>query len=178
MTGHIRRNSREDSTMIFWFYTAWLSDQPKTLSTSTLSVVVGHDLRIATQWTLPLAEAFSAIAKMRQGRPNTPSIDGIAEHLTEERGVLEVIIRKERPLEEARNLVFTVLGWQTILISAGAWDLPSPAAGSSRRARRIRRPSVHGAEAQPPYLQKDHSMIPHGLQDPAPVRQLLYQHRS
>ena len=94
------------------WYTTWLSDQLKTLPTSTLSVVVGHDLSIATQWTLPLAKAFSEIAKYAK-TAKSPSIDDIAEHLAKE-GVLEVITRQEGPLE-ARNFVFAVLGWQTML---------------------------------------------------------------
>ncbi|KAL9023727.1 MAG: hypothetical protein Q9196_007015 [Gyalolechia fulgens] len=94
------------------WYTAWLDDQLKTLPTSTLSGVVGHDLSTATQWTLPLAQAFSEIAKCAKAA-NFPSIDDIADHLIKE-GVLEVTTRKEGLLE-ARNFVFAVLGWQTML---------------------------------------------------------------
>ncbi|KAL8736415.1 MAG: hypothetical protein Q9166_000207 [cf. Caloplaca sp. 2 TL-2023] len=90
----------------------WLDDQSKTLPTSTLSVVVGHDSSTATQWTIPLAEAFSEIAKCARST-DYPSIDDIADHPVNE-GVFEVTARQEGPLE-ARNFVFAVLGWQTML---------------------------------------------------------------
>ncbi|KAL8993730.1 MAG: hypothetical protein Q9169_006127 [Polycauliona sp. 2 TL-2023] len=93
------------------WYTIWLVNQLKTIPTSTLSVVVGHDAT-ATQWTLPLAKAFSEIAQCAK-TAQSPSIDDITEHLVK-KGVLEVTTRKESHLE-ARNFVFAVLGWQTML---------------------------------------------------------------
>ncbi|KAL8936846.1 MAG: hypothetical protein Q9216_004713 [Gyalolechia sp. 2 TL-2023] len=94
------------------WYAVWLDEQLKTLPTSTLSGVVGHDLNAASRWTLPLAEAFSEIARCAK-TANCPSIDDIADHLVKE-GVLDVTTRKEGPLE-ARNFVFAILGWQTML---------------------------------------------------------------
>lgn len=73
---------------------------------------MGHDLSGATRWTFSLAEAFSQIAQCAKAA-KFPSTDEIAEHLVEE-GMLEVTTRKDGPLE-ARNFVFAVLRWQTML---------------------------------------------------------------
>ena len=100
-----------DSSCLGW-YTAWLDDQLKTIPTSTLSAIVGHELSIEPRWTLPLAIAFSAVARYAQ-TATFPSIDQLVESLVAE-GLLDDTIRRESRLE-ARNFVFAVLGWQTML---------------------------------------------------------------
>ncbi|KAI4188463.1 MAG: hypothetical protein L6R41_002142 [Letrouitia leprolyta] len=91
---------------------AWLDGQLKKIPASTLSVVVGHGSIPPTQWSSPLAEAFSRVARYAQ-TINYPSIDGIVDRLVQER-VLDITTQEEGPLE-ARNFVFAVLGWQTML---------------------------------------------------------------
>ena len=61
---------------------------------------------------------------MRPRRPHAPSIDTIAEHLTKEGGVLEVITRKEGPFGGTRFCVCPFSGGRLcMLLWAGAWDL-------------------------------------------------------
>ena len=94
------------------WYITWLEQQLKSLPMSTLSLVTGHSSCTGCQWSPELANAFSKIAEC--ARSSTyPSIDDITESLLGQ-GVIEIKNTKDGLLE-ARNLVFAVIGWQTML---------------------------------------------------------------
>ncbi|KAI4159193.1 MAG: hypothetical protein LQ342_006776 [Letrouitia transgressa] len=94
------------------WYPQWLEEQLKTLPSSTISAVAGHDPNDEACWSPGLTKVFSEVARHAKS-DGCQSIDDIADCLIKG-GVVEAPASKEGAFE-VRNFVFAVVGWQTML---------------------------------------------------------------
>lgn len=103
------------------WYRRWVHDQVQKQPTQLFSTLHGYDPKKDDRWISPFSTMWKEISKYMTV-PTTVSIDGIVAHLLES-GIIEFGSDPNAPIA-AKNLVFAVIGWQTMLYQADMHSCP------------------------------------------------------